>query len=222
MSNCKSFFSGYESRDSNCNSFNNRNMFDEFNGFTGYERGSFDGTRDRNFEYAKGRGSLTSLGGNPAERAVADGDDICDQPKCGNMGGVYRRCRKNGCTCTDMSVPNGQCVSEKSRRGQMGIAQQKKMGLRDASGRKVNLTPQQVAAREVADPTGWGCEDISCGSYSGGGRKRCPKGCKCKGGWCVSKNRREDQGGVTPAARQVQGGAAFSGRDMSNGGFRLR
>jgi len=156
------FFNGNSSRDSNCNSFNNRNMFDQFNGFTGFKRDSFNGVRYRNFEYARGRGSLTPLGGNPAERAVADGDDICDQPKCGNMGGVYRRCRKNGCTCTDMSVPNGQCVSEKSRRGQIGIAQQKKMGLRDASGRKVNLTPQQVAVRPTGGTTPSGDKQGGC------------------------------------------------------------
>ena len=215
MSNCKSFFNGYESRDSNCNSFNNRNMFDEFNGFTGYERGSFDGTRDRNFEYAKGRGSLQPLGGNPAQREV--GGTNCGG-KCGQHWGIS--C-PTGCRCS--STLNGVCESATMRK----------------------KTPQQVAQREVADPTGYGCEDISCGSYAGGGRKRCPKGCKCKGGFCVSKNKREVQGGVTPAARQsdfficpkgkcwngskcvpctdgTPDAYAFSGRDMSNGGFRLR
>ena len=256
MSNCKSFFSGYESRDSNCNSFNNRNMFDEFNGFTGYERGSFDGTRDRNFQYAKGRGSLTPLGGT-TPLAKQNAGENCSGSKCGSAyGGIG--CPQVGCGCTDKA--RGTCsgssggVLRTYSDAEIMADYRKKQG-------QGGVNPSQ---REVADPTGWGCEDISCGSYSGGGRKRCPKGCKCKGGWCVSKNKRVGQGGGTPSQREVGGtdcggkcgqhwgiscpsgcrcsstlngvcesatmrknqGATmstnFSGRDMSNGGFRLR
>ena len=246
-------FDGYQSRDANCNMFNQRNMFEYMNGFEGFsgsEPSPFDMASDRDFNYARGlqygsqsTGRTLSGGSNPvmearqraglyggtapAERPVSDGDDICDQPKCGNMGGVYRRCRKSGCTCTDMTTPNGQCVSEKSRRGQIGIAQQKKMGLRDASGRKVNLTPQQVQQRQIGNPVD--CDGFECGNVAG--RRlpvRCPNGCMCNNGSCVSAKGRVKSNvaktNFTGANRVFPEGRGnyFTGRDMSNGGFRLR
>lgn len=142
------------------------------------QRGFMNAAGDRPFitgiNYGKSRrNSADRISINPvvgAERAVA-GDDNCDQPKCGNMGGVYRRCRKQGCTCTDMTVPNGECVSENSRRGQIGIAQQKKMGLRDSSGRKVNLTPRQVNSRKM-NASGCGYNNFHHKSNFSGNRMR--------------------------------------------------
>lgn len=64
--------------------------------------------------------------------------------------------------------------------------------------KQVVATPS--AQREVADPTGFSCEDVPCGRMRGGGRLRCPSGCKCKNNFCVSKNRRVAQG-VSPKAK---------------------
>ena len=56
------------------------------------------------------------------------------------------------------------------------------------------------AKREVADPTGFSCDSVPCGRMRGGGRLRCPSGCKCKNNFCVSKSRRVAQG-VSPKAK---------------------
>ena len=45
------------SQNSNCNAFNNRRMFDEFNGFTGYSQGTFDHTSDRDIDWLSARGT---------------------------------------------------------------------------------------------------------------------------------------------------------------------
>ena len=72
------FFNGNSSRDSNCNSFNNRNMFDQFNGFTGFKRNSFDGVRDRNFEYARGSSAVRPTGGTTPSGDKQGGCPPCD------------------------------------------------------------------------------------------------------------------------------------------------
>lgn len=264
------------SQNSNCNAFNNRRMFDEFNGFTGYSQGSFDHTRDRDIDWLSARGTsggacppntipcatgccpasspqparqtagglcpsgcspchngvgccidgasttpcnnaarqVRPTGGTAPARAVA-GDDKCDQPKCGKMGTIYRRCRKEGCTCTDMTTSNGQCVSSKSRRGKKALAQQRKMGLVDASGRKVYLTPQQVQQRE-SGYEGGGCGG-ACGVNIGG----CDNlnGCYCNSdynGECVSAKVLGNQGAA------MSTNFAGQGRSFYNGGMRLR
>lgn len=74
----KAFFNGNTSRDSNCNSFNNRTMFDDFNGFTGFTRDSFTGVRDRNFQYARGRSSVIPTGGTTPSGSKQGGCPPCN------------------------------------------------------------------------------------------------------------------------------------------------
>ena len=69
------------------------------------------------------------------------------------------------------------------------------MGLRDSSGRLENLTLQQVQERGVNPTSAYGCGG-TCGGWFGGGWGRCNKGCKCRGGLCVSRNRREEEAGL--------------------------
>ena len=202
MSNCKSFFSGYESRDSNCNSFNNRNMFDEFNGFTGYERGSFDGTRDRNFQYAKGRGSLTPLGGT-TPLAKQNAGENCSGSKCGSAyGGIG--CPQVGCGCTDKA--RGTCSGSSG-----GV-------LRTYSDAEIMADYRKKQGQGGVNPSQREVGGTDCGGKCGHHWGiSCPSGCRCSStlnGVCESATMRKNQGATMSTN--------FSGRDMSNGGFRLR
>ena len=46
--------------------------------------------------------------------------------------------------------------------------------------------------RGVNPTSAYGCGG-TCGGWFGGGWGRCNKGCKCRGGLCVARNRREEQ-----------------------------
>lgn len=79
-------------------------------------------------------------------------------------------------------------------------------GFSRASGVMSGGTP--TAARE-SNPTDVDCSEHICGSYAGGGRKRCPSGCKCKQGNCVGK------GGGRMSVKPM---GALSGDRISGGG----
>ena len=127
-------FDGYQSRDANCNMFNQRNMFEYmngYNGFTGQAPNSFMGA-DRDFTYARGRSSIRPTGGTAPAKQTANGGDNCGG-KCGQYHGISCN-RLKGCICS--STLNGTCVSVNSKQGQIALARQKKMGTSNFTGAK--------------------------------------------------------------------------------------
>jgi len=240
--NHKKFFNGYQSRNANCNMFNQRNMFEYmngYNGFTGTTPNSFMAS-DRDFTYARGRGLTTPNGG--SARQTGGGNNNCSG-KCGQYHGVGCD-RKKGCVCS--STLNGTCVSVRTQpNGGVAPTQRQRKAQGQGGSIPTELTPYCGKGKCWTGSRCEPCVDVgSADAYAFGGTKRVfPEG---RGnyfagditGVTYNPDGSVPIAGVTynPDGSVLIDGVTYTpsttpsrrrkkrqtGRDMSNGGFRLR
>ena len=104
------------SQDANCNSFNSRRMFDEFNGFVGNVPSAFNGASDRNINWLEAKGGRSKspirrnfTGNNPhfpmGSGSYASGRGAVRPTSGGRkqvipQGGVCEKPRTTVCECS--------------------------------------------------------------------------------------------------------------------------
>lgn len=186
------------SADSNCNAFNNGTLLENSMGFVGYVPDSFDGTKDRNINWG---GSSALYGGNRSQPIVmssASGISSLDRQSDSVCGDGVNVC-PIGETCE-----NGVCVP-----------------LRMSN--NVTNTPQN--ARDTAKPCSCSCNSCIESGHSGS-RCNCSTGKCCDGQRAMARTPKRFDGNNPTFPK---GGSYFdgnnrmrSGRDVSNGGLKLR
>lgn len=105
-------------QDSNCSSFNNKTMFDDFNGFVGGNRNSFSGKSNMPINWSNAKGMSKA----PNKSVVPNNNTDLYEGGCGSVqiycpDGSYHRVNINKCTSGDCDDCIGRATARFCRSG---------------------------------------------------------------------------------------------------------